>query len=462
MLLIKALAIQKGDVISLVGAGGKTMTMFRLARELRVAGMSVITTTTTHVWAWQAERNAPMVMLGNWDTEKARLLRAARAALARHRHIFVATRKLENGKLRGVAPEVIIELAALADVVIVEADGARGKSFKAPAAHEPVIPPATTILMPLFGLDALGQPLNDERAFRIAEIIALTGAARDETITLEIAALVLTHQNGALKGLPEGARVMPLLNKVEAIDAAHTENAARLARSLLDCPAIDRVLLAEVASAEPVRAVYNRVAAVILAAGGARRFGALKQLLPIGAEPMLGRIVHVALKSAVNEVVVVLGCCAEEISAHLLSHSMSKHEWASLRLVINEKWEQGLSTSVRAGIEAITSTGIDAVIFIPADMPALTPEVINALVRRYRETRAPIITPIYRDQRGNPVLFNRRMFAQLSVLTGDVGGRELLRKYSVATVEVADAGILMDIDTEEDYEKFSADSQSDN
>jgi molybdenum cofactor cytidylyltransferase len=125
-------------------------------------------------------------------------------------------------------------------------------------------------------------------------------------------------------------------------------------------------------------------------------------------------------------------------------------------VVHNPRWAAGLSTSVRAGIEALPAD-VQAALFVMADQPNLTPGVIDALLRRYEETHAPIVVPLYGGQRGNPVLFDREMFPELERVEGDRGGRDLIEKYrpAVEFVEVGPPQAALDVDTPEDYERLS-------
>ena len=167
MQLTRALRIRPKDVIVLVGGGGKTTLMFRLADELAASGRRVVTTMTTRIFVGQMLR-AP----GRLVTEdEATLLAELPAALDAYRHVIVAGEVIvEQDKVQGVSPALLDRIAAqpAVDAMIVEADGSRRLPFKAPAAHEPVIPTSATVVVPLVGLDVLGQPLDAEHVHRPA------------------------------------------------------------------------------------------------------------------------------------------------------------------------------------------------------------------------------------------------------------------------------------------------------
>ncbi len=191
--------------------------------------------------------------------------------------------------------------------------------------------------------------------------------------------------------------------------------------------------------------LQSAVAAIVLAAGESRRFGQPKQLLPVGDKTMIQHVVDVVLDSPIEQVMVVLGCCAAETGASIAGRPV--------QVVVNEKWKSGLSSSVRAGLSALKPE-VGAALFVLADQPGITTEVIAKLVQRYRQTRAPIVVPTHRGQRGNPVLFARSLFAELLKVKGDQGGRQLIAEHEdeLEEVEVQTEAIFTDIDTADDYQ----------
>jgi molybdenum cofactor cytidylyltransferase len=192
------------------------------------------------------------------------------------------------------------------------------------------------------------------------------------------------------------------------------------------------------------------VAAVVLAAGGSKRMGQAKQLLPIDGQPMVRRVVQAVCDAGLAQVVVVVGAEGERVAGALAG--------LELEIVHNRTWQQGMSTSVRAGLEALRPE-IEAALLVLADQPGLTPALLQALVAGYRASQARIVAPFYRGRRGNPVLFARALFPELGQVEGDRGGRALLVRYQqeVAHVDLDDAAILLDVDTRQDYEGLCSD-----
>ena len=225
--LAEALTLDQREVVAFVGAGGKTTAMFRLARELRAAGADVVATTTTRILIPPASPDLCVVV----ERERSVLLAAVTDALAGHRIPVVARDSTADAKLTGVPPEWVTDLAAIASVryVLVEADGAARRSFKAPREGEPVIPGAATVVVAIVGIDALGEPLL-EVAHRPEQVMALTGLGRSDRLDVRSIAQVLLHPRGITKGAPPGARIVSLLNKADT--PARVAEARELAAAL--------------------------------------------------------------------------------------------------------------------------------------------------------------------------------------------------------------------------------------
>jgi molybdenum cofactor cytidylyltransferase len=262
-------------------------------------------------------------------------------------------------------------------------------------------------------------------------------------------ARLLAHPRGGLKGAPDTARIVPILTWWR--DDPPTGGAIETADCLAAQPGVERVVLARPSVEGP--ALYATapapVAAIVLAAGSSQRMGQPKQLLPWGhdGQPMLRHVVQRTLAAPVDEVIVVLGHAAERIAPAL--------EGLPVRIVVNSAWASGLSSSVRAGLDAVNSAA-EAVLFLLADQPRLTPEIMAAVVARFRRTRAPIVVPVAGGRRGAPALFARALFDELCAVQGDCGGRDVIARHPdlIAAVELPDATLLADVDTFDDYAAF--------
>jgi molybdenum cofactor cytidylyltransferase/probable selenium-dependent hydroxylase accessory protein YqeC len=460
MRLHQALNVKASDVISFVGAGGKTTAALRLMEELTGIQRSAVFTTTTKILEPIPRGNEHLLL-----AEEEEVLAQVPELLTHYPKVFLAKRRLAEvdptalggsdrgypvrpNKLEGVPPSLVSRLAQrLSEVVIlVEADGARHCALKAPAAHEPAVPASTTILVPMADLIVLGKPLTEEHVHRPELVAGLTGAAVGEPVTVEMVATVLSHPQGGLKSLPQHARALPILNQVA--EDCFLDEAREIAHLILQNDRVERVVIASLRAPEPVLEVITsatRVAAVVLAAGGSQRFGQPKQLLPVGGKTMIQHVVDIALDSPPEHVIVVLGCRAAEIGASIADRPV--------QVVVNERWKSGLSSSVQAGL-SVVKPEVSAALFVLADQPGVTTEVIARLVERYQETRAPIVVPTHRGRRGNPVLFDRSLFTELMEVKGDQGGRRLIAEHGdeLEEVEVGTEAIFTDIDTADDYQ----------
>jgi probable selenium-dependent hydroxylase accessory protein YqeC len=200
-------------VIALVGAGGKTSLMYALAREFMARHETVITTTTTKIFP-PALNQSPELFL----VEEHPDLEGLPERLSRWGHITVGRSIVPpHGKLDGIPEATIARLLDISDKIIVEADGAAGRSIKAPEDWEPVIPSFTNLVIPVVGLNCIGKPAQDDLVFRIEKFLALTELRRGQSISPESVARLLSSNDGALKGIGPNAEVVPFLNKLDLL-----------------------------------------------------------------------------------------------------------------------------------------------------------------------------------------------------------------------------------------------------
>ena len=224
-----SLGLKKGGVISLVGAGGKTALMFRLARELSSQGAAVLTTTTTKIYMPTRKQSSAVIVAG---CVKA-VLKQARTFLKYHRHISAGSLTIHfQDKLKGFPPEVIDHIwqSGIFHWIIVEADGAAGRPVKAPATHEPVIPKCAKWVVGIVGLEAVGKPLTAKWAFRPRLVSQITGLAEGSVLTESAIVDLLIDENGILKDAPAGATRLAFLNQADSQD--RLKSARKIAQTL--------------------------------------------------------------------------------------------------------------------------------------------------------------------------------------------------------------------------------------
>ncbi|MCL5996065.1 MAG: selenium cofactor biosynthesis protein YqeC [Chloroflexi bacterium] len=227
--LLAQLAVQPGDCVAVVGAGGKTTLCWRLVQELAQCGARAVFTTTTKirqpspgvfdrlVVAQGIEQVMGLGCLGLPDQWRTACVAASVEGAPDDRPVAESYMPAAHTKLSGFTGQQICELRdAISNTqspisLIVEADGARGLLLKAPAENEPVIPACTTLVCVVASLEALGRPLDERTAHRPERIAALTGAQMGQPITAQLLASLLAHPLGGLKGIPPDARKVAVL-----------------------------------------------------------------------------------------------------------------------------------------------------------------------------------------------------------------------------------------------------------
>ncbi len=190
-----------------------------------------------------------------------------------------------------------------------------------------------------------------------------------------------------------------------------------------------------------------RVAGIVLAAGRSTRMGQPKQLLPFRGRTILEWVVDNALASTLHQVIVVLGHEAEAVKPLM--------EQRGVATVVNPSYEAGQSSSLKAGLRALTREA-DAALFLLGDQPLITPETIDLIITAFGDSASPIVIPTFDGRRGNPVLFSRENFPRIGSLSGDCGARTLFEEYErdIRSVNVHTPTIHIDLDTEEDYRRL--------
>lgn len=198
------------------------------------------------------------------------------------------------------------------------------------------------------------------------------------------------------------------------------------------------------------------IGAIILAAGASTRMGTSKQMLQINGEPLLSRTINAIAGAGIDRIVVVLG--AHETAHRTLINS------DHVSVVINERWQTGMGSSIKAGLQYLTSVhrDIDAVIISVCDQPMLNSTVISGIVAAYDSTGRSIIASGYSDSAGVPVLFARSRFSELNALPDDQGAKKILMRSAENDVVVVPfRGGEIDLDTLEDYQKFVTAGETD-
>ena len=193
----------------------------------------------------------------------------------------------------------------------------------------------------------------------------------------------------------------------------------------------------------------NNTGVIILAAGESSRLGFPKQLLIYSGATLLQHSIEVAQLSDASSVIVVLGANADLINDELKA--------STVKIVINSQWKEGMASTIRYGLQTLLELNpeTNAVIFMVADQPFVTADLLNNLMDVNRKEQRSIVACKYGTTFGTPVLFDKRFFPELMELTGDVGAKSLVRKHMGEAAFVFFQNGNIDIDTKEDYENLS-------
>lgn len=196
--------------------------------------------------------------------------------------------------------------------------------------------------------------------------------------------------------------------------------------------------------------MMSTTTAVVLAGGASRRLGRPKQLVRYRNRPLLESVVASVLGWPVDTVVVVLGAHADEILADV--------DFGGAVVAINEGWEEGIASSLRVGLDILSRDPHADLVFIAlGDQPGIPDDVPGALLAAAASSSRRALVPVYRYERGNPVLFRRQLWERLMTLEGDHGAAELLKAHPDWVEEVrVDHLPPRDIDTAADVADLTA------
>jgi molybdenum cofactor cytidylyltransferase len=195
--------------------------------------------------------------------------------------------------------------------------------------------------------------------------------------------------------------------------------------------------------------VPDRIAIILLAAGGSSRMGRPKQLLPLAGRTLLRRAAETALATPCRPVVVVLGDRASNLMPELAGLDVYACE--------NADWRDGMGSSIKAGIRCALERdpALDAVLLALCDQPLVGPDELGRLIDAARRTARPIVAAAYPGSPGVPALFTRPMFAELLAIEDAAGAKSLMTASPQAVETVAIAGALADVDTPGDYARLT-------
>ncbi len=173
--------------------------------------------------------------------------------------------------------------------------------------------------------------------------------------------------------------------------------------------------------------------------------GSPKPLLPFGETTFLGHLLEQFLTSRASPVVVVLGHEADAVLAQV--------PLGEAGAVVNPDYRQGMLSTIRAGLRALQHESVAGALICPVDHPQVSAALVDLLIGRFEETKAPIVIPVHHGRRGHPVLFSQTLFEEIQDAPDKVGARQVVWDHANELLEVSteDRGIIADIDTPEQY-----------
>ena len=186
---------------------------------------------------------------------------------------------------------------------------------------------------------------------------------------------------------------------------------------------------------------------IILAAGEGKRMGKLKLTLPLGNKKLIEWVLQAVKLTPLDKYFLVVRPEDKDII------KIGK-AWGA-EIILNPDFRKGMSTSIKKALLKINTQEAEGFFLILGDQPLITSKIINKLIKSFSPGKEEIVVPYFKDKRGNPVLFDICWKDELMAVTGDVGGRVLIKAHpeKVKRVNVSDETILFDIDQEKDYLK---------
>lgn len=424
------------QVISFVGAGGKTTCMLELARSLAKQGKKVLVTTTTHM-----EHPVRIGEIGCVDASGAEILEE----LEKRGWVIAGSKAKHPEKITGLPASVWEQVRAHTDCILVEADGAKRFPVKVPGAKEPVIPEECTHIFLVAGASALGRPL-EEICFRLKKAEAILQKQEKFNFSGNLGKQTMTEQ--LLGILLEKGYVEPLRTEFPKAKLAVIFNQA----DILPCAEKSKNNLQKMLTVPVFLHGWKKeVHGIYLAAGFSRRFGGNKLLTLLEDKPMylhlLERLKKLQQEKKLQSLTVVTQY--EEILDALQKQG--------IQAVKNEQSILGISSSLKLGLKTAFYTWQQNCksratehyyMFFVADQPFLKKKTIEEFLAAFLRTQKGIGCVAHEGKYGNPVIFHEKYVPELLELDGDQGGKRVLNRHleDVFGFEVEEKKELTDID----------------
>ena len=190
------------------------------------------------------------------------------------------------------------------------------------------------------------------------------------------------------------------------------------------------------------------ICGIILAAGEGKRMGKVKLTLPLGDKQLIEWVLQAVKLAPLDKYFLVVR--PEDKEMIKIGES-----WGA-EIVLNPEYRSGMSSSIRKALYQISSELVEGIFILLGDQPLINPSIIFKMLKAFTPGKREIVVPFYKDKQGNPVLFDNYWRDELLELSGDVGGRVLIKAHPerIKRVKIPDESIFLDIDREEDYQKM--------
>ena len=407
--------IKKNTVTGITGSGGKTSLIFCLAEELSKYG-KVLVTTTTKIYEPDKKKY-----------EKLFLTETNEIFYGTEKNIFVLGRKIENGKLLSPNEDEILKEKKLFDYILYEGDGSKRKFMKFWREYEPCILSFTDNIIGVTNIKALDLSFSEENVHRYNMYMDKNNKFyKNKYIDFEI-----------LKSYIKEGKFFRNFSGKKIIFLNGIENLNEIKMGLEIKKEVQNLILGSVKK----RKIYfeNNISAVVMGSGKSERFGKNKLLEKIDGIPMIEILLKKLIKFPFKKIFVTY-------KDQEVFEICKKYNVISLK---NNRYYLGQSESIKLGTSNIKD---ESIMFFTGDMPFLSEEVIFKIISEYDNR---ITIPVVSGERFSPVIFPNRYKEALLSLSGDIGGREIIRKEKdINFIDFFDKKPFIDIDTEEDFENL--------
>ena len=423
-----------------MGSGGKTSLLALLAQELARRHSRVLVSTSTRVYPFpglplvEDPADLPAAFAHTRAVFLGRQLAAPGAAAAPAAPAAADVAGGDAGKLRGLPALDPEALRCLADVVLIEADGARGRPLKLHLPHDPSVPAGADLALLVVGAAALARAASSATLHRLEQAPAHWGLRPGETPTARQVARVLLAADGYL-GKTGSVPTRILINQAEAWPAEAARLAAAL-RAVWPGPIVtgsaqrgEFALVPGGGSPPPAP-----VALILAAAGAGTRFGADKRRFLLKGAPLFHWSLGAYARLPFLQRIVVLGPDDAALAVEARARG-----W---QVAVNPDPAAGLAGSWRAGLAEVKRDAAGALLAL-GDMPAMRGDTLIAILAAIAAAPARALRPVHAGRPGHPYYLPRGAFAALAALAGDRGARDLPAPFPL---DSADPGVILDLD----------------